>query len=121
MLNTVLIVDDYLDARSFLKSLFELAGYRVVEAGDGDEAVERAQAEQPDLILMDMSMPGMDGLTASRIIKEKMTAKAPTIVGVTTHGYVYHEKATAADCKTALNKPVAFDTLDSVIAMYITN
>lgn len=119
MLNTVLIVDDYPDARSFLKSLFELGGYRVVEAADGLEAVKQAEIEKPDLILMDMSMPEMDGITASRIIKEKMSSKTPTIIGVTAHGSEYHEKALQAGCKSVINKPVSFDVLDSVISMYI--
>jgi two-component system cell cycle response regulator DivK len=122
MTNTVLIVDDYADARSFLKFLFELGGYRVVEATDGQEAIEQAIAEKPDLILMDMSMPKVDGITASRIIKEKMShSKVPTIIGVTAHGSDYNEKAIEAGCKTVINKPVSFDVLDSMIAMYMIN
>jgi CheY-like chemotaxis protein len=120
MLNTVLIVDDYPDARSFLKSLFELSGYRVVEACDGQEAVKQAEVEKPDLILMDMSMPEMDGITASRIIKEQ-SSKAPTIIGITAHGSEYHKKALEAGCKSVINKPVSFDVLDYVISMYVIN
>lgn len=120
MSNTVLIVEDYPDARSFLKSLFELSGYRVIEAADGSEAVKQAEIEKPDLILMDMSMPEMDGITASRIIKEQ-SSKSPTIIGVTAHGSEYYRNAVEAGYKTIINKPMSFDVLNSVISMYMIN
>ncbi len=90
MVKKVLIAEDYADTRSFMKFLVESYGYQALEASDGQEAVAAVQKEQPDLILMDLSMPVMDGLTATRVIRgfEGMT-KLP-IIAVTAHGQSYY-------------------------------
>ena len=69
MSKKVLIAEDYADTRSFMKFLVESYGYQVLEATDGQEAVETVQHEKPDLVLMDLAMPVMDGLAATRVIR----------------------------------------------------
>jgi two-component system cell cycle response regulator DivK len=67
---TVLVVDDTDDTRFMLKRMLEMNGCRMVEATDGQEAVEQARRERPDLILMDLNMPHLDGLAAIERIRE---------------------------------------------------
>lgn len=67
----VLVVDDFADTRRMMKQFLELEGYRVAEAAGGEEVVEVALSERPHLILMDLSMPGIDGLTAARRVREE--------------------------------------------------
>ncbi len=120
MTKKVLIVEDYEDTRSFMKFLLEGYGYKVSEATDGREAVESVKQEFPDLILMDMSMPEMDGLTATKIIREfDGTAKLP-IIAVTAHGESYYRKAIEAGCDDLINKPLDFGVLDSILHQYLT-
>lgn len=69
MRKKVLIAEDYEDTRTLMRFILEGFGYQVLEAADGQEAVATAKAEHPDLVLMDISMPVMDGLTATQIIR----------------------------------------------------
>lgn len=79
----VLIAEDHEDSRDALSTLLAALGYRVAVAGNGREAVERARAATPDLILMDMMMPEVDGFQATRILREDAAFRAVPIVAIT--------------------------------------
>jgi CheY-like chemotaxis protein len=119
MAKKVLIVDDYADTRSFMKFLIESYGYQALEAADGQEAVESVRHQNPDLVLMDLAMPIMDGLAATRVIRgfDGMT-KLP-IIAVTAHGQSYYRLALEAGCDDLINKPLDFATLEPVLNQYL--
>ena len=114
---TVLVVEDFEDNRFMMKRLLEMNGYRVVEAVNGEEAVEIARREQPDVILMDLSLPMMDGLSATRRIREQQELRNIPIVAVSAHDTVdFHADALAAGCNDYVTKPVDFDQLENLLA-----
>src|SRR5215212_10771096 len=79
-LKTVLVVEDYADSRFMMARLFEMSGYRVLEAADGREAVAVAERECPDVVLMDLQMPVLDGFTATSLIRRiESTCRVPVI------------------------------------------
>lgn len=115
---TVLVVDDSADTRAVLRRTLAYYGYRVVEAADGREAVEVARSECPDLIVMDLNMPVMDGLAATERIRElKDKCGDVAVVAVTAFDtYGMREAAFEAGCTAYLLKPLALDELESVVA-----
>lgn len=119
MSKKILIVEDYADARNFMKFLIESYGYQALEASDGEQAVQKVQQEQPDLVLMDLSMPIMDGLAATRVIRGfDKTAKLP-IIAVTAYGESFYKQALEAGCDDLINKPIDFATLEPVLDQYL--
>lgn len=113
---TVLIVEDYEDTRFTTRLALENYGYRVLEAGSGEAAVEVATEELPDIILMDISLPGLDGLTAVERIRENTDMKDKVIVAVTAHQETdYRAKALAAGCNAYVTKPIDFDWLNDLL------
>ena len=80
---TILLAEDHLDSREAMRALLEAHGYRVVEAANGREAVERALEELPDLVLMDIMMPEMDGFEATRVLRSQEGTSAVPIIAVT--------------------------------------
>jgi len=105
---TILVVDDYDDGRLLLRRLLESKGFRVEEASDGEEAVEAVRRRCPDLILMDLHMPRMDGLTAARKIREcKELCRDVPMVAVTAYDtYGMKEAAEEAGCDAYVAKPI---------------
>ena len=119
MVKKVLIVEDYEDTREFMKFLLETYGYHVLEATNGIEAVDRMKQGHPDLILMDISLPVVDGLTATRAIREfEGTSKVP-IIAITAFGKNYYTKAMEAGCNDLIDKPVDFDVLEPILDHYL--
>lgn len=118
---TLLVADDSADTRTVLRRTLARRGYRVVEAADGREAVEVALRECPDLILMDLNMPVMDGLAATERIRElKERCGDVAIVAVTAFDtYGMKEAALEAGCDAYLLKPLALDELEEVVARLI--
>ena len=113
---TVLLVEDFADSRFMMRSLLEMDGYRVVEATNGREAVEFAKRECPDLILMDLSLPEIDGLTATRLIRQSEGLCDTPIVALTAHdAEQFHSIAMEAGCDEYVTKPVDFDLLEVVV------
>jgi CheY-like chemotaxis protein len=102
----VLVVDDYPDAREMYAEYLQFSGFDVIEAGNGKEALERAADSAPDIILMDLSLPVMDGWEATRRLKaDKATADIP-IVALTGHALAgILEGAKKAGCDAFVTKP----------------
>lgn len=119
MKKIVLIVEDYEDSRNFMKVLVESYGYQVFEAADGIEAIDRTRQQHPDLVLMDISLPLVDGLTATRAIREFEFAAHIPIIAVTAFGKSYYKKAIEAGCDDLIDKPIDFDVLEPMLNHYL--
>ena len=112
----VLVVEDFEDNRFMMRRLLEMAGYRVIEATDGEEAIDLAHRERPALILMDLSLPRMDGLAATRRIRLNPELGDVPIVAVSAHDSAdFHAEAIAAGCRDYVAKPIDFDELDALL------
>ena len=117
---TVLVVEDFEDNRFMMRRLLEMSGYRVIEAVNGQEAVETARREHPDLILMDLSLPLLDGLAATRRIREQDGLSQVPIVAVSAHDTAdFHADALAAGCNEYVTKPIDFDQLEGLLSRLI--
>lgn len=102
----VLVVDDYVDAREMYAEYLRFAGFRVSEAANGVEAIERALEALPDIILMDLSLPVMDGCEATRQLKADARTAAIPILALTGHALAgYPERAREAGCDAFVAKP----------------
>ena len=105
----ILVVDDSQDMRDLIQRLLERAGYRVVLAEDGQASLTQAKLHHPDLILMDLSLPDMDGWEAVRHLRKMPEFRTTPIIAVTAHvSPLEAERAMAAGCSAHLGKP--FDT-----------
>ena len=103
----ILVVDDEPLNMELAKDLLEVAGYVVYEATDADEAIQKAREDKFDVILMDIQLPGMDGLTATKIIKEDSMNKNTPIVILTAYAMKGDkEKIEASGCDGYLTKPI---------------
>jgi CheY-like chemotaxis protein len=108
----VLLVDDYEDARDMYTEFLQFSGFRVAEARNGFEAVTRATELLPDIILMDLSLPGMDGWEAARRLKGDAKTRNIPIVALTGHALAgYSEGAKKAGCDAFVTKPCLPDAL----------
>ena len=109
---TVLVVDDYGDTRRVVRWMLEQKGYHVVEATNGQEAVETAVRERPDLILMDLSLPVLDGFDAVRQARAHEELRRVPVVAFTAHDTAdFRDRAAAAGCDHYLTKPIDFQRL----------
>ena len=108
----ILVVDDYQDAREMYAEYLQYSGFRVAEAKNGNEAVTQARALKPDLILMDLSLPGMDGWEATRVLKADEETRHIPIVALTGHALAgASEGARKAGCDSFVTKPCLPDDL----------
>lgn len=118
---TVLVADDFDDTRLLMKWWLEKRGYRIVEAADGLAAVEAAMRERPDLIIMDIEMPEMNGLTATRRIREQESLRAVPIIAVSAYGAEqWRAPALAAGCDEYLATPFDPDELRELIERFLS-
>lgn len=118
--HTVMVVDDCEDIRLMLTAMLNILGYRVVEARDGQEAVEIAKGACPDLILMDLSMPVLDGYAATRLIREAAEICNVPIVACSAHDTIDHRiKALNVGCNAYITKPVALAKLNTVVGDFL--
>ena len=113
---TILVVDDFDDTRLLLRTWLERRGFRVVEAENGVEAIKLATTESPDLIIMDMEMPQLDGLSATRRIREVKELTNIPIVAVSAYGAdQFRELALAAGCDEYVSTPFEPVALEVII------
>jgi len=117
---TLLLVEDTEDNRFMMRRLLEMEGYEVVEARNGEEAVKVAQEENPALILMDLSLPVIDGLAATKLIRRLPEFKKTPIIAVSAHDTAdFEEEALGAGCNGYLTKPIDFVELEKLIAQLL--
>ena len=108
----VLVVDDFADNREMYSEYLSFSGYDVIEARNGKEAVDAAQARLPDIIIMDLSLPVMDGWEATRRLKADDRTRLIPVVALTGHALAGHSKgAKDAGCDSFLAKPCLPDQL----------
>jgi two-component system cell cycle response regulator DivK len=113
---TILIVEDSDDARYFMRLALEDHGYSIVEAENGAQAVELAQSARPDIILMDLSLPIMDGIAATERIRASDRLGAIPIIAVTAHQETdFRAGAKAAGFDAYITKPIDIDFLSELI------
>ena len=106
MTKRILVVEDQEDLRGILRDLLVSSGYEMLEAADGQAGVDKAKTEKPDLILMDIQMPIMDGYEATRQIKADPNLKSIPIVAVSSFAMKGdEEKARASGCDHYITKP----------------
>jgi CheY-like chemotaxis protein len=111
---TILVVDDFDDTRLLLRTWLERRGFRVVEAENGIQAIDQAETEAPDLIIMDMQMPELDGLSATRRIRKSLDSVP--ILAVSAYGAdQFREQALAAGCNEYVSTPFEPATLEGII------
>ena len=114
MQKRVLLVEDYEDSRLMMRHMIEMEGHSVIEAAGAYEAIEKAEEFHPDLILMDIGLPLLDGLSTATIIKGMKNLTAVPIVVVTAFRDV-NDQARNAGCCGVIYKPVEFPDLKSVL------
>ena len=117
---TILIVDDFDDTRLLLRTWLQKKGYRVVEAENGIRAVAAAESARPDLIIMDVEMPELDGLAATRKIRALSNFQQVPIVAVSAYGAdQYRDHALAAGCDEYVSTPFEPEELERLIRALI--
>lgn len=116
----VLVVDDMVDNLVLLSLELQTHGYRVVTASNGEEAVRVATLSKPDIILMDIAMPQVDGLEATRKIRENADLRAIPVIAITAyHTAGFQRAAHDAGFDGYLTKPLDFDRMHSLIEAFL--
>ena len=115
----VLIVEDYADIRSMMKILVQMYGYEPIVARDGYEAVEKTKQYRPDLILMDLAMPVMDGIIAARIIRELEDFKDVPIIAISAYAEMLKKEAATVGFNQTISKPLDFANFKPLLRQYL--
>ncbi|HYA11864.1 MAG TPA: response regulator [Thermodesulfovibrionales bacterium] len=116
----ILIVDDNQDSRELVVKVLKNKGYEIVEATDGEEAIEKAVGERPDLILLDISIPKLDGYEVTRRLKSREEFKGTPIVALTAHAMKGDRaKVLEAGCEGYISKPINIRELPDQVKSYI--
>lgn len=116
----VLVVDDVADGREIVSEYLKMGGYELALAGDGIEAVQQAQDLLPDVILMDVWLPKMDGLEATKRLRQDPRTKDIPIIALTAHGLASaRTKALEAGCDAVITKPFLPEALEQEIERQI--
>ena len=120
MTKRILVVEDQEDLRGILRTLLTGSGYEMIEAADGQEGVAKAKSVQPDLILMDIQMPVLDGYDATRQIKADPKLAATPVIAVSSFAMKGdEEKARAAGCDHYITKPYSPVQLLRIVRGYL--
>jgi len=119
---TVLIVEDNEKNRKLMRVVLKAKGYTILEAGTGEEAMSLLQEQKPDIILMDIQLPGIDGLTLIKQIKEDASTGEIPIIAVTAYAMKGDEqRILATGCDGYISKPVNTRELPLTVEKYIKN
>ena len=120
MAYTILVIEDFSDARGLMRLVLEAEGYRVVEASNGLDGIEMARRENPDAILMDMSLPLLDGCQATKSIRELPNLRNTPIIACTAYNqWSWRSKAILAGCTDFLTKPLELSVLLAMLSRYL--
>jgi|SRR5690606_16267993 two-component system cell cycle response regulator DivK len=120
MAKRILVVEDNPDNRILITDILSALNYEVVVATDGESGVALARSERPDLILMDLSLPKMDGWTAATQIKQDESLGHIPVIALTAHAMVGdREKALQAGCDDYVSKPIDLRELASKLAFFL--
>ncbi len=116
----ILIVEDNPVSLELATVLLEAANYVIIQAGAAEDGIKLAEDESPDLVLMDISLPGMDGLTATGILKQNPDIKDIPIVALTAHAMRGdEEKALSAGCIGVITKPIDTKAFPKMVARFL--
>ena len=116
----ILVVDDNQDSRELVIKILKNKGYKLCEASDGEEALDKVALELPDLILMDISLPKMDGYEVTRRLKDSDKFKSIPIIALTAHAMKGdREKSLAKGCDGYIPKPIDVRELPRIIAGFL--
>ena len=115
---TVLVADDSDDTRQMLQVLLAARGYQVIEASDGEQAVERVQDENPGLVLLDLGLPRLNGLRVIHRVRDELKLIDVPLIVITGYDNQF-DTALAAGCDEYLVKPIDFDKLDAILDYYV--
>lgn len=121
MSHTILLIEDNEQNRYLATFLLEKNGFKVVAAPDGPSGIELARSLRPDLILLDIQLPGMDGYAVARALRQDEALRSTPIIAVTSYAMVGDkEKALESGCNGYVEKPINPDTFVSEIAQFLT-
>lgn len=116
----ILVVDDNQDSRELVVKILKNKGYELIEAIDGEEAVEKVIAQKPDLILLDISIPKLNGYEVTRILKDREDVKDIPVVALTAHAMKGDRlKALEAGCEGYITKPINVRDLPAQVKSFI--
>lgn len=113
---TVLVAEDDVDVRLLMLTLLRMRGYKTAEARDGQETLDVARDLRPDMILMDLQLPRLNGFAVARFVRQTEALRSVPIIVVSAHDPAKHRNlALAAGCNAYVQKPIDFDSLDGMI------
>lgn len=116
----ILVVDDFDDTRLLLRTWLERKGFEVIEAENGNEAVSQAETKRPNLIIMDLEMPELDGLAATRKIRAVKELEKVPVLAVSAYGAEqFRDDAIAAGCDEYVSTPFEPDALEKLIRSFV--
>jgi CheY-like chemotaxis protein len=116
----ILVIEDNPLNLELVRALLQKLGYVVLDSGTAEEGIERAKAEQPHLILMDVNLPGMDGLTATTMLKAEPATRHIPVVALTAHAMKGDDqRVQTAGCDGYMTKPIDTRSFPAVVARFL--